>query len=101
MYTNILRVSAKRMGPGSFQWCPVTGQGATGTNCNTGNLLITREIPSECEEELLYLEGDAALAQAAQRGCGVSFCGDVQNPPGYNSVQPALGEPALAGGWTG
>jgi len=24
--------SLKRMGPDSFQWCPVTGQGATGTN---------------------------------------------------------------------
>jgi len=24
--------SVKSMGPDSFQWCPVTGQGATGTN---------------------------------------------------------------------
>ena len=31
-----LKGSVKRMGPGSFQWCPATGQGATGTNCNTG-----------------------------------------------------------------
>ena len=29
---NILRVDVKRMGPKSFQWCPATGQGATGTN---------------------------------------------------------------------
>jgi len=29
---NILRVGVKRMGPDSFQWCPATGQGATGTN---------------------------------------------------------------------
>jgi len=29
---NILRVGVKRTGPDSFQWCPVTGQGATGTN---------------------------------------------------------------------
>jgi len=28
----ILRVGVKRMGPDSFQWCPVTGQGAMGTN---------------------------------------------------------------------
>jgi len=27
-----LKVGVKRMGPDSFQWCPVTGQGATGTN---------------------------------------------------------------------
>jgi len=25
-------VGVGRMGPDSFQWCPVTGQGATGTN---------------------------------------------------------------------
>jgi len=29
---NTLRVGVRRMGPSSFQWCPVTGQGATGTN---------------------------------------------------------------------
>jgi len=29
---NILRVGVKRMGPESFQWCPVTGQGTMGTN---------------------------------------------------------------------
>jgi len=27
-----LKVCVKRMGPDSFQWCPATGQGATGTN---------------------------------------------------------------------
>ena len=36
MYTNTLMVSIRRMGPGFSQWCPATGQGATGTNCNTG-----------------------------------------------------------------
>jgi len=29
---NICRVGIRRMGPDSFQWCPATGQGATGTN---------------------------------------------------------------------
>ena len=29
---NILRAGVRRMGPDSFQWCPATGQGATGTN---------------------------------------------------------------------
>jgi len=29
---NIFRVGVKRMGPDSFQWCPATGPGATGTN---------------------------------------------------------------------
>jgi len=44
------------------------------------------------------LEGDGALEQVAQRGCGVSFSGDVQNPPGQGPVPPAVGDPALAGG---
>ena len=39
-----------------------------------------------------------ALAQAAQGGCGVSFSGDIQDPPGQDPVQPALGDPAWAGG---
>jgi len=27
--------------------------------------------------------------------------GDIQDPPGQGPVQPAVGDPALAGGWTG
>ena len=27
--------------------------------------------------------------------------GDIQDPPGQGAVQPALGDPAWAGGWTG
>ena len=59
------------------------------------------EVPAEQEEELLDFEGDGALAQAAQRGCVVSFSGDIQGPPGRGPVQPALGDPASAGGWAG
>ena len=59
------------------------------------------EDPAEQEEELLPSEGDRALAQAAQGGCGVSFSGDIQDPPGRGPVQPAVGDPAWAGGWAG
>ena len=41
-----------------------------------------------------------ALEQVAQGGCGVSFSGDIQDPPGQGPVQPAVGDPASAGGWT-
>jgi len=60
-----------------------------------------RSFPSEHEEELLPSEGDGALEQAAQGGGGFSFSGDIQDPPGQGPVQPALCDPALAGGWTG
>jgi len=43
-------------------------------------------------------EGDGALEQAAQGGCGVSFSGDIQDPPGQGPVQLALSDSALAGG---
>ena len=58
------------------------------------------EVLSEHEEELLLSEGDGALEQAAQGGCGVSFSGDIEDPPGQVPVQIAVGDPASAGGWT-
>ena len=77
------------MGPDSSQRCPATGQGATGTEWNTGSSIAM--------DKLLHSEGDRALEQVAQRGCGVSS-GDIQNPPGRAPVQPALGDLALAMG---
>jgi len=32
MPINIFRVGVRRTGPDAFQWCPETGQGATGTD---------------------------------------------------------------------
>ena len=57
-----------------------------------------QDVPSEHEEELFPSEGDGALEQAAQGGCGVSFSGDIQDPPGQGPVQPAVGDPTSAGG---
>ena len=57
-----------------------------------------QEVPSEHEEEPLPSEGDGALEQAAQGGCGFSFSGDIQDPPGRGRLQPTVGDPASAGG---
>ena len=57
-----------------------------------------QEVPSEHEEEFLPSEGDGALEQAAQGDCGVSFLGDIQDPPGQVPLQPTVGDPASAGG---
>ena len=43
---SISRVGVRRMGPNSFQWCPVTGQGSTGTNWSRGNSVCTWGRPS-------------------------------------------------------
>ena len=56
------------------------------------------EAPAEPEEELLPSEGDGALEQVAQGGCGVSFSGDIPDLSGQGPVQPAVGDPASAGG---
>jgi len=47
------------MEPASFQWCPVTGPEAVGTNWNTGRSLWT-------SGNTFLLKGDQALAQAAR-----------------------------------
>ena len=59
------------------------------------------EVPAAHEEELLPSEGDGALEQAAQGGCGVSFSGDIQDLPGCGPLEHAVGDPVSAGGWTG
>ena len=59
-----------------------------------------QEVPPEHEEELRPSEGDGTLEQATQGGCGVSFSGDIQDPPGRGPVRLAVGDPAWAGGWT-
>ena len=41
---------------------------------------------------------DGALEQAVQGGCGVSFSGDIQDPPGQGPLQPTVGEPCFGRG---
>ena len=59
---------------------------------------FTLYFPSAGHVQLLHSEGDGALEQAAQGGCGVSFSGDIQDLPGQGHVEPAVADPALAGG---
>lgn len=59
----------------------------------------TQEVPSEHEEKLFHFEGGRAPEQAAQRHGGVFFSGDTHNLPRGNPVQPAVGEPAVVGGF--
>lgn len=42
-----------------------------------------------------------ALVFVFREGHGVSLSGNTKNPPGLVPVSPALGDPALAGVWTG
>jgi len=51
----------------------------------------TQEIPNKHKEELIYGESGGALEDAAQRGCGVSFSGDAQEPPGCLPLRHAVG----------
>ena len=93
MFINISRVGVRRMGPDSFQWCPVTGQGATGTNWSIGSSIWIwgrtsslwgwRSTGTGCPEELWNL-----------------LLWRHQNPPGCGPVQLTAGDPALSGGWT-
>ena len=83
-------------GPGRREWALFSG--AQRQDKGQWAQTEAEEVPAEHEEELLPSEGDGALGQAAQGGCGVSFSGDIQDPPGQGPLQPTIGDPASAGG---
>ena len=81
MLINISRVGVKRMGPDSFQWCPVTGQRAVGTNWSTGSsswtggrtcsLWVWRSTGTCCPEGLWILLLWRYINCAWTRSCAV------------------------------
>lgn len=80
------------MEPGSACfWQAMGGKKATGRNWYTGRF-------PDYEEEFLYCVGGQALAQAAQRGLGVSLTGDTWELPGHNPVPWTLSRDV--GGWS-
>ena len=81
------------------QVCPQRDGDSARSQHRRGGLRLPNAlpVPSEHEEELLPSEGDGALEQAAQGGCGVSFSGEIQDPPGQGPVQPAVGVPGSGG----
>ena len=47
-----------------------------------GHKLKHKKFCLNMRKNFFTLEGDGVLEQAAQGGCGVSFSGDIQSPPG-------------------
>lgn len=87
MSINTRKEGARGTEPSSFQWWPVPGQEAIGTNQRAQEFAWT----------LPYCAGDRAPQNVAQRGCRASILGDIQKLSGHGSGQVALSDPAWEG----
>jgi len=63
-----------------------------------GHKLKQRKFHLNMRKNFFPLRVTELVEQAAQGGCGVSFSGDIEDSPGRGAVQPAVGDPASAGG---
>lgn len=50
-----------------------------------------RKFHKNMQKIFFYCEGDRVLEEVVQNGCGVSFSGDIQIPPGHFPTQPTVG----------
>lgn len=74
-----------------FQWCPMPGRAAMGTNWNTGSSIWVWGGTFYCGD-------NRALGQVTQRVCGVTFSGEIQNLPWMPSCATCCRWSCLAGG---
>lgn len=56
---------------------------------SNGQILYHVKFPTNTGKKF-FTVSDGALVQTAQRGCGVSFPGDVQELPGHLHLQSAV-----------
>lgn len=79
-----MSVSEGKVSRDGARRCQAIGQEAKGSNC-------CKEVLPKREEEPLCCVSDYTLEQAAQRRCGASLTGDIQELSGCNRVPRALG----------
>jgi len=63
-----------------------------------GHKLKQRKFHLNMRKNLFTLRVTEPWNKLPRKGHGFSFSGDIQDPPGQGPVQPAVGDPASAGG---
>jgi len=84
---------SSQLGVCSLRWCSAIKEGAMGTNWNTRKFLLNMR-----KNFFTLRVTDHFNRLPAQRGCGVSFYGDIQDLSGCLPVPTCCSKPALAGG---